>query len=256
MRFFLLSVATSHLIGTNHKTGTGVGWKIGNWFRIPVDVHFTGLKHNDNGTTILLTRNPIDMVVSAYKWHSNSESGNAEGKWLTDAMSVVAGHKNQGQNAVYSDAQFIRMYDLPFVFYDESYNDYLRRISLEDGLKAEMVRCLVRDVPYLMNSLEEEFLEDDTFIQDIDHATIEDWETVGWLLGENIDNVNKLPLMLHNVGRMHSGGDLNRRELLKIKVRAIDKEWFSGVYDNLEAEYTSMYRDSRMGLDHEHHVQN
>lgn len=254
--FFLLSATTAHLIGTNHKTGTGVGWKIGNWFRIPVDVHFSGLRHNDNGTTLLLTRNPIDMVVSAYKWHINTDAGKAEGKWLTDPMSVMAGRKNQGQNAVYNDAQFIGMFDLPFVFENESYNGYLRRISLEDGLKAEMVRSLVRDVPYLMSSLEREFMEDDTFVQDIDEATVEDWATVGWLLGESIEDADSLPLLLDQAGRMHSGGGLNRRELLKSKVRALDKEWFRDVYHHLEADYITMYMNSRMGLDHHHHIEN
>ena len=33
-----------HLIATNHKTGTGVGWKLSDYFDEPIDVHYHGYK--------------------------------------------------------------------------------------------------------------------------------------------------------------------------------------------------------------------
>ena len=155
-------------------------------------------------------------------------------------------HNNQGANAVYNDIHFFNLYDLPIALDGESYHEYLQRVAPVDGLRAEMVRSMVRDTPYTMNSLLTEEFEEHTLVIDIDSMDGGDVEDIVDALGGGNGDQGAVLDAINSSGRMHSGqGADNRTELCEM-VRMIDSRWFRNSFVSLE----EIYIDSKDQADH------
>ena len=50
----IITPTFGHLIATNHKTGTGVGWKLSDYFDEPIDVHYHGYTNPRFINTVLI----------------------------------------------------------------------------------------------------------------------------------------------------------------------------------------------------------
>ena len=161
-------------------------------------------------------------------------------------MRAVMNHNNQGANAVYNDIHFFNLYDLPIALDGESYHEYLQRVAPVDGLRAEMVRSMVRDTPYTMNSLLTEEFEEHTLVIDIDSMDGGDVEDIVDALGSGNGDQGAVLDAINSSGRMHSGqGADNRTELCEM-VRMIDSRRFRNSFVSLE----EIYIDSKDQADH------
>ena len=67
MLLLIITPTFGHLIATNHKTGTGVGWKLSDYFDEPIDVHYHGYTNPRFINTVLFVLSPIMQIVSAYQ---------------------------------------------------------------------------------------------------------------------------------------------------------------------------------------------
>eukprot|EP00854_Cymbomonas_tetramitiformis_P025444 gene25444-31075_t len=154
---------------TNHKTGTALAHAIAKEspFFVTSDIHWAGSmpapRHQQREQFVVnFIRDPFHLVLSAYEYHKGDQSKPEE--WTNVAMRID-NHYNfggwQGTNAVVREANlYPTIFDeqdgskpaLSPILARESYRDYLRRIPLKQGLLAEIVRSLQRDLPFVLES--------------------------------------------------------------------------------------------------------
>lgn len=133
--------AKNVIFGANHKTGTALTARTRKAI-IACDPNMTSMfvpRFNDpierRNLYIISVRNPFRMVVSGYLYHKRGPE-----PWTREP---IPRHVHvHGHHLLRSDPRVVRPYDV------ETYEHYLTRLTMKDGLLAEMVRSEHTEFPH------------------------------------------------------------------------------------------------------------
>jgi len=152
---FVFCIAHVHslkvIIGSNHKTGSAVSGYTQDALlkakcaRIqPILIHQVAEDIQNSTKYIIFTRNPFHMIVSGYLYHRRASE-----IWTKQSIPVTP--IKQGHHLLHTDAFF---HNITPPKSTESYANYLKRLSIRDGIMAEIIRCQFREFPHLQKNAE------------------------------------------------------------------------------------------------------